>query len=328
MAHPSSPRAQRGYLLEVPLILAVIGVVVAIVLPKLPPNNADLNSLALELAKTLPQNADLSTDEKSAREWSQRQRAKLREIVRAPDYQATAVKQEEQTHDDLKTTSWSMLMGDAWSIPVLQIEQGRPRKTALLVADAGRGEAAADVQRLLHAGYRVLAVDPTFYGESLGRKERKRMLFALLVNAEGQRPLGLEAGQVTAIARWAVEQYHAPLTLVSSGPRSSLTLLVAAALDEKSAETVELHGSLGSLKEVIEKNWTNPWKGPEFFCFGLLEDFDIKQIAALVAPRPVVFVKPNERIIAEMAGLPDWYRLLGKTYPAESLLQNKIGDAK
>jgi hypothetical protein len=37
MAHPSSPRAQRGYLLEVPLILAVIGVVVAIVLPKLPP---------------------------------------------------------------------------------------------------------------------------------------------------------------------------------------------------------------------------------------------------------------------------------------------------
>jgi len=29
---------------------------------------------------------------------------------------------------------------------------------------------------------------------------------------------------------------------------------------------------------------------PELFCFGLLEHFDVKQLAALVAPRPVALV--------------------------------------
>ncbi len=294
----------------------------------LPPHNADLNTLALDMAKTLPRNAALPGDEKSARDWSKRQRTKLREIVHAADYRVTAVKQGEQTHGDLKTTSWQMLLGDAWSIPVLELVQGQPQKTALLVADAGRGEAGADAERLLAAGYRVLAADPTFYGETLGPKERKNLLFALMLNAEGQRPLGLEASQVTAIARWAADQHQSPVSLVSAGPRSSLALLVAAGLDEKSVGAVELHGSLGSLKEVIENNWVNPWKGPEFFCFGLLEGFDIRHLAALVAPRPVIFVKPAARVKEEMAGLPEWYKLLGETYPAESLLQNAPGGAK
>jgi hypothetical protein len=285
----------------------------------LPPGSTDFNSIARDLAKALPQKAALPTDEKAAREWIVRQRTKLREIVGTPDYQVTAVKQGEQTQGDLKTTSWKLLLGDAWSIPLLELEQGKPRATALLVTDAGRGQSAADVERLLKAGYRVLAADPTFYGETMGRKDRNRMLYALMLNAEGQRPLGLETGQVTAIARWAAEPRHSPVSLVSSGPRSSLTLLVAAALEEKSIAGVELHESLGSLKETIEKNWDFPWKGPEFFCFGLLEDFDLRQIAALVAPRPVIFVKPAERVVGEMTPLTDWYRLLGKTYSADAM---------
>lgn len=98
------------------------------------------------------------------------------------------------------------------------------------------------------------------------------------------------------------------LTLVALGTRSSVFALIAAALEDKAIGSVELHGSLGSLKEVIEQNWTVNQK-PELFCFGLLESFDIQQIAALVAPRPVRFEAPTDRAKDELAGLAAWYRL-------------------
>ena len=50
---------------------------------------------------------------------------------------------------------------------------------------------------------------------------------------------------------------------------------------------------------------------PELFCFGLLEQFDVADLAALVAPRPVVVKKPSERARKEFARLKEWYRALG-----------------
>ena len=61
-------------------------------------------------------------------------------------------------------------------------------------------------------------------------------------------------------------------------------------------------GALGSLKEVIEGNkGINEW--PELFCFGLLEAFDIKQIAALVQPRGIVLRGPSERAKQELGNV-------------------------
>ena len=48
-----------------------------------------------------------------------------------------------------------------------------------------------------------------------------------------------------------------------------------------------MHDSMRSLKEIVREN-----KGanelPEMMCFGLLEWFDLPQIEALIAPRPVL----------------------------------------
>ena len=135
----------------------------------------------------------------------------------------------------------------------------------------------------------MLAVDPFYFGES--KIPARDYLFALLVAGVGERPLGLQASQLAAAARWLQgERKAGPVTLVAYGPRSSTFALIAAALEPKAVAGVELHGALGSLKEVIEKNWSVD-KQPEMFCFGLLEAFDIKQIAALVSPRPVSFAR-------------------------------------
>jgi hypothetical protein len=66
--------------------------------------------------------------------------------------------------------------------------------------------------------------------------------------------------------------------------------LCAAALEPKSIAGLELHQPMDSLKELIEKG-VNVDKMPELFCFGLLRDFDMKELIALAAPRPVATVK-------------------------------------
>jgi hypothetical protein len=100
---------------------------------------------------------------------------------------------------------------------------------------------------------------------------------------------------------------------VAAGPRSCTYALIAAALEEQAIDQVQLDGALASLKEVIEKNWAVT-TAPELFCFGLLERFDIKQLAALIAPRPVRFVGADERAKQELAGLDAWYQTLGAEF--------------
>jgi dienelactone hydrolase len=253
---------------------------------ELPADNQDFHTLALALSRELPRGPTLPADRRAAR-------GRLRRIVRAKQYEVAAIKSGSEEGAGVKATFWRLQMGGDWTVPAVELVRGDPKETALVVADGGRASAADQVARLLESGHRVIALDPFYFGESA--ITQRGPLFALLVAGVGDRPLGLQASQVAAAARWASAQdEHRPVTLVALGPRSSLFALVAAALEEKAIGRVELHGSLGSLREVIEQNWSVTEK-PELFCFGLLEAFDIKQLAALVAPRPVQFIDPTSR---------------------------------
>jgi hypothetical protein len=209
-------------------------------------------------------------------------------------------------------TFWKLKLGDVWTVPVVELQSGEPKGTTLLLADAGRKTMTVQVERLLKEGQRVLAVDPFYFGEC--KIADKDWLFALLVSSVGDRPLGLQASQIGALARWAqMEGKTGPLTLQAVGPRCSIIALAAAGLDEKAIQSVVLNESLGSLKEVLEKNTTVP-QMPELFCFGLLEAFDVKHLAALAAPRPVLFANAGDRVKKELAGLKGWYKTLGTDF--------------
>jgi hypothetical protein len=147
-------------------------------------------------------------------------------------------------------------------------------------------------------------------GES--KIQQKDFLFALLVSAVGDRPLGLQVSQLAAVARWLnLERKVGPVSIVAHGNRASLAALAAAGLETQSVSSVQLHDSLGSLKQIIEESRTVN-KEPELFTFGLLAEFDIKQLAALAAPRPVKLVEPSDRAKAELADLNQWYGVFGK----------------
>jgi hypothetical protein len=180
-----------------------------------------------------------------------------------------------------------------------------------VLADAGRAATSEQVRTLLADHWRVVAVDPFYFGES--KIKSHDFLFALLVSSVGERPLGIQAAQLQRIAQWLKpEQKAKQVRLVAVGPRTSLIALAAAASDE-SINRVDLQGSLGSLKEIIEQGGQVD-KTPEQFCFGLLETADIVQLAALATPREVRFVQPSERVKQELAGLKAAYKRSGKEF--------------
>jgi hypothetical protein len=197
-------------------------------------------------------------------------------------------------------------------VPVVELARGEPKGTTILLNDAGRQVDAVNTERLLAAGQRVLAVDPWYFGESQFAK--RAFLFALMIATVGERPLGIQAGQVAAVARWSrAEHKVGPVAVVAVGPRTSTIALVAGAVEEKAIGRLELHGALGSLKEVIEQNRTVD-QMPELFCFGLLQASDIKPLTLLVAPRPVRFVEPSARAKQELAAAAACYSLLGNEF--------------
>jgi hypothetical protein len=284
---------------------------------KLPLPNANFNSLALDLAKKVPAGPDLPSNKEAALKWRKVERAKLRELVRAKDYTVRAEKVGSEEKDGIRATFCRLKLDEGkaagvWTVTVVELVKGKPEETTVLVADAGRRGVEAAAQRELLEGRRVLAVDPFYLGEA--KLAERDYLLALLMASLGDRPLGVQASQVAAVARWASEQWKdSPVSVATDGPRSSAVALVAAGLEDRAIGGLRLASSYGSLKEVIEENKTVE-QMPELFCFGLLEAFDLKQLAALCAPRPVRFREPSPRVRKEMAGLKGWYGTLGSDF--------------
>lgn len=146
----------------------------------LPAGNLDFNQLARTAMQALPRDPDFARRDPTAA------RAKLREIVhfRAPAMTADRVSGGRGGAG--ATRHWQVRVGNEWTVPVTEFSPGTPQGTTVLIADAGRGKLAAEVDRLLKAGQRVLAVDLLGFGEA--KIPKHDFLHALLIAAVGERP--------------------------------------------------------------------------------------------------------------------------------------------
>ncbi|MFV1968000.1 MAG: alpha/beta hydrolase family protein [Pirellulaceae bacterium] len=278
----------------------------------LPEETTDFNKLALSLCRDLPRDAQLPSNRQEIEPWRQEKLRQLRDLVKATSYSVHAEPTEKEEHQRIQTTFWRLRLGDAWTLPAVELSTEDAQATVLVVADEGYKSKAVEIKRLLDEGRRVVALDPFYVG---GSKITKRdFLFGLLVACVGQRPLGVQAGQLAAVAHWLQDERElGPVTIMAYGEQLSLSALVAATLEQDAIARIEVADALGSLKEVIERNESVD-KKPMLFCFGLLEHFDIKQLVALVAPREVRFLSPSERTREELQDLKAWYKLLGKEF--------------
>ena len=234
----------------------------------LPEENGGFNSIALGLMETLP------------KPFEGDKRRRLLEVVSAKNYTAKA----KRVRGEGAMVHFQFQVGDDWTLPGTVFTPDAPMATTLLIADAGRKAQAERVESLLAKGRRVVAFDPFFFGES--KIKSRDFLHVILMHAAGERALGVQASQISAVAEWAKKQYRQPVELMSAGPRLSVAARLAA-VQSNAISALKLHDPMKSLKEVILEN-----KGanhmPEMMCFGLLESFDLPQIEALIAPRPLV----------------------------------------
>jgi hypothetical protein len=234
----------------------------------LPTDNLDFHQLALAASKGLP------------RDSSSASREKLRDVVKYKRFDATATLAGEEERGGTKAVYWKLLRtGEAWTVPVVELTRGDAKQTAIVFADTGRKGAAEEIEALLASGNRVLAVDPLSFGESeMGRN----YLHSLMIATVGERALGIEAGQLAAVAHWAGTQFNTSPSIHTIGPRSSLVALVAAAMEQQPIGELKPTQQIESLHDIIKNNWTI-LEYPELFCFGLLESFDVPQLKALAA---------------------------------------------
>lgn len=246
----------------------------------LPDGNADFNSLALKLAESLPRNPKLPPSSDGHAAWLKSLKT---DILHWPagEFKVTSVSEEARNEE--RINRYVLRFADQWSVPIVELSLGKPKSTTIVIADAGRKSIPEPIAKLLEQGERVIAVDPFYFGESaLGNKD---FLYGLLLSSVGDRPLGIEAAQVAAVAKWAAQNQKTPAKLEAFGPRTSLVGLCAAVVESKSFSELALHDSLNTLKDVLTQN-KSVNEAPDLFTFGLLQFADIPQLTTAIG-KPV-----------------------------------------
>ncbi|MCE9532091.1 MAG: hypothetical protein K8T89_13350 [Planctomycetes bacterium] len=275
----------------------------------LPADNLDLNSLARSLMANLPRHNDMPKEKEKLESWRKERSAALDRLIRFVDFGKNIVNTEvaKTEQNGLTIRSSKLQLGKQWTVPVVEFTKGKFKGTTVVLSDEGRVATSAKIEELLNAGHRVIAVDIWYFGEA--KPIRHDWLWGLMLDTVGQRPFGVQAGQLAAVCGWAAGEGEGKVAVAAVGPRVSVIALLAA-VEAKAIDSLELTKPLGSFKEIIEKNQVVA-TAPEQFCFGLLDEFDVKQIAALVAPRKISIKQASERATKEFAELKEIYKLLG-----------------
>ncbi|MBN2269246.1 MAG: acetylxylan esterase, partial [Sedimentisphaerales bacterium] len=150
---------------------------------EIPDDNADFNKLALQLSGELPRNPKLPPTAKKTQQWKRKKVQLLNDIVRAYVYRVQAEEVAEESKQAVHATFWKLQIDDVWTLPAVELSTDKSQKTAIVVADEGYAVQAANIEKLIENGYRVLALDPFYVGQS--KISSRDYLFALLVSGVG-----------------------------------------------------------------------------------------------------------------------------------------------
>ncbi len=163
----------------------------------------------------------------------------------------------------------------------------------IVLNDGGKAASATqhwdrvpEVADRMERGEQVLVLDLLFTGDA--SPEQGSQFFTEMLAATGERPLGLEAAQLIGIARWAQDKWNSrTIRVESTGIRSQVVSLVAAALEPHLFSEVVTYGGMRSLSYLLDK--PVPYEAaPDLFCLDLYKYFDIDQLGSLASPAHVI----------------------------------------
>lgn len=252
----------------------------------LPENNLTILDLARQIGRQR-KHEPIPTTADERKTWSTSQREQLKNVVRYQPVDLQDVWTTAMTKNrDLQSISYLFRLSNGlsangiWLRSILQSSDHAP--VTIVLNDKGKDEAGDVVLQHFSRGEQVLALDLMFTGSAW--KDDYPFLFTEMLDAVGERPLGMQAAQLIRVARWAKEKSGtAKIGIEATGMRSQVAALVAAALEPDLFSEVSVHHGIPNFAYLLDK----PVKfeeAPELFCLDLYKDFDIDHLEALAAP--------------------------------------------
>jgi hypothetical protein len=209
-------------------------------------------------------------------------RAELRRVVRYQEAPvATAWAMANTKGKGLGTRSYRFDFRNGLSATAVWLHAiAAPEKSPVSIVLNDNGKKASDVAASdrVNRGEQVLAVDLLFTGDAAGPKGETSD-YAQMLAATGDRPLGMEAAQLIAIARWIGGHPR----LEASGIRSQMAAQVAAALEPELFSQLVVTGGMKSLRHLYDAPIEYE-AAPDLFRLDLYKQFDVDSLAALAAP--------------------------------------------
>jgi len=262
----------------------------------LPENNLTILDLARQMARQITRPPIPATADEKTR-WAGWQRDRLKNVVRyqAVDLQdvwtiAMSKSRDVQSVSYLFHLSNGLSANGIWLRSILQSSDHAP--VTIVLHDHGKNEAEDLVLPRFSRGEQVLALDLMFTGSAW--KNEDPFLFTEMLDAVGERPLGMQAAQLIRVARWAQEKSGAgKIRVEASGMRNQVAALVAAAIEPDLFSEVVVRDGIRDFKYVLDR----PVKfeeAPELFCLDLYKDFDIDRLEAVAAPVAIHSSHPVE----------------------------------
>ena len=248
----------------------------------LPKDNLTILGLARRLAEAIvrppiPSGPDARTA------WADSERQKLRTVVR---YKAAEVRRAWITastkNKEVESFSRLFEMNNGLYIAGTFLKSVRTPASApatIVLHDKGGRESAPVVSDRVNRGEQVLAADLLFVGDAWVKSEP--FAHAQILEAQGDRTIGLQAAQLVAITRWIQSCSGAgKIRLEATGMRSQVAALMASALEPDLYSGVFVHEGIPSLGYLLEKP-VQYSEAPELFCLDLYKEFDLDRLAAI-----------------------------------------------
>lgn len=250
----------------------------------LPEDNLTVLGLARQLAGRIERTAVPPEGSAERKSWARSERAKLRRTVRYQPVEVARAWAAANTYSkELESRAYRLLFNNGVSASALWLRalttpEGAP--ATIVVNDSGKKAAANEVSERLNRAEQVLAIDPLFIGDSIPSDPGPRG-YTQMLRALGDRPLGIEAAQLIASARWLRQTLGAPsVRLESSGIRAQVISRVAAALEPELFSEVVVRDGMPSLGHLLDKP-VEFNEAPDLFCFDLYKEFDLDRLAQL-----------------------------------------------
>ncbi len=168
----------------------------------------------------------------------------------------------------------------ATGVRVKSIASPDSAPVAFILNDGGRAQSGAVASERINRGEQIIALELSFMGDRWQKTNSwgyEQMLYAI-----GERPLGLEAAQLIAIAR----SQGAPdrkVALDVSGIRTQTIALTAAALEPSLFSSITIRNGAQSLRQLVDQP-VEYSQAHDLFCLDLLKDFDLTFLAELARP--------------------------------------------